>query len=62
MIYYPVPLHMMKVFEGRSKIFENLKESERAVMEVLSLPIEPLMGIEAVMLVVREIKSFFAES
>lgn len=46
MVYYPYPLHKMKVFEGRSKSAGVLLESERAAKEVLSLPIEPLMGKE----------------
>ncbi len=43
MVYYPVPLHQMKVFEGRYLVHGTLKESERAAQQVLSLPIEPLM-------------------
>jgi dTDP-4-amino-4,6-dideoxygalactose transaminase len=57
MVYYPVPLHRMQVFAGRCKISGDLKESERATQEVLSLPIEPLMGkddIERVVATVRE--------
>ena len=43
MIYYPVPLHKMKVFQNNGmEIFEDLKNSELASENVLSLPIEPL--------------------
>ena len=43
MVYYPVPLHKMKVFSnGRSIIYDDLKNAEEAVKSVLSLPIEPL--------------------
>ncbi len=42
MIYYPVPLHKMKVFDGRGKVLSDLRHSEQAVKDVLSLPIEPL--------------------
>lgn len=42
MIYYPVPLHKMKVFDGRGKVLSDLKNSEQAVKDVLSLPVEPL--------------------
>jgi dTDP-4-amino-4,6-dideoxygalactose transaminase len=59
MIYYPVPLHKMKVFDGRCKIFNQLGESEKAAKEVLSLPIEPLMKEEDVMTVFKTIKTFF---
>ncbi len=44
MVYYPVALHKMKVFAGRSILHGALEEAERACEEVLSLPIEPLMG------------------
>lgn len=43
MVYYPVPLHKMKVFEGRMKKAGDLKKSGEASSEVLSLPIEPLL-------------------
>ncbi len=56
MVYYPVPLHKMKVFNGRCKIFKGLKESERASREVLSLPIGPLMNEEDVVFVAKTIR------
>jgi dTDP-4-amino-4,6-dideoxygalactose transaminase len=43
-VRYPVPLHKMKAFEGRSRAVGTLLEAERAATEVLSLPIEPLMS------------------
>jgi len=58
MIYYPVPLHMMSVFDGKYVRFHSLKESERAAKEVISLPIEPLMGEEKAGLVAEAIKSW----
>lgn len=59
MVYYPVSLHKMKVFDGRCRVNGGLKESEKAVTEVLSLPMEPLMKKEMIMKVVETIKSFF---
>ncbi len=59
MVYYPYPLHKMRVFEGRCKVFENLKEAEKASKEVLSLPIEPLMKEEEVYRVVDAIREFY---
>ncbi len=59
MVYYPVPLHGMKVFEGRCKKSASLHECEKAVSEVLSLPIEPLMPKEQVEYVVDSVKEFF---
>lgn len=57
MVYYPVPLHQMRVFSGRCVAFGNLREAEQVAREVLSLPIEPLMKayeIERVTTVIRE--------
>ncbi|MFH1127765.1 MAG: DegT/DnrJ/EryC1/StrS family aminotransferase, partial [archaeon] len=59
MVYYPVPLHKMRVFNERHKSFLPLNESEKTVQEVLSLPIEPLMKDKDLMGVVKAIKSFF---
>jgi dTDP-4-amino-4,6-dideoxygalactose transaminase len=58
MVYYPVPLHKMKVFDGRSRINGNLENAEIAVVEVLSLPIEPLSKTEDVTAVVKVIRAF----
>ena len=45
MVYYPVPLHRMGVFQRSGmEIYKDLTHSEQAVREVLSLPIEPLYG------------------
>jgi len=59
MIYYPLPLHKMKVFEGRMRIVDGLEESEKAVEEVLSLPIEPLMREEDIIFIASSIRKFF---
>lgn len=59
MIYYPFPLHKMKVFgDGRSQAFGSLELSEQAALEVISLPVEPLMAEEDVVRVVQAIKGF----
>lgn len=58
MVYYPVPLHKMQVFDGKIKIFNELNQSEQAIMEVLSLPIEPLMEEEEILSVVEAIREF----
>jgi dTDP-4-amino-4,6-dideoxygalactose transaminase len=55
MVYYPVPLHRMKVFEGRSRVAGSLDDAERAAREVLSLPIEPLLRPEEVSRVVEAV-------
>jgi dTDP-4-amino-4,6-dideoxygalactose transaminase len=59
MVYYPTPLHKMKVFVGRCRAQKDLVESEKAVSEVLSLPIEPLMDDKVVFEVMKNIKKFF---
>ncbi len=59
MIYYPLPLHQMKVFHGRSIVSEYLPESEKAAREVLSLPVEPLMNAGSITAVTETIKRFF---
>ena len=47
MVYYPVPLHKMKIFQNNGmEIFEELKNSELVSESVLSLPIEPLYDKE----------------
>ena len=44
MVYYPVPLHKMKVFqENEMELFRELKNSEVASESILSLLIEPLL-------------------
>lgn len=56
MVYYPLPLHKMEIFKNnRMEIFENLKKSELASENVLSLPIDPLYGDE-IKRIIKEIK------
>ncbi len=60
MVYYPFPLHKMKVFGGgRSKVYGNLLNAERATQSILSLPIEPLQSKEDTDSVIDCVKSFF---
>ncbi len=59
MVYYPFPLHKMKVFDGRSKIAGSLVNAEQACENVLSLPIEPLQREEETVYTLGCIKSFF---
>jgi dTDP-4-amino-4,6-dideoxygalactose transaminase len=48
MVYYPTPLHEMKVFKERSKIPFGCPEATKAAHEVFSLPIEPLLSEEEI--------------
>lgn len=59
MVYYPVPLHKMKVFEGKYKRNGNLKESEQAVHGVISLPVGPLQTEDETQKVIDCIKNYF---
>jgi len=57
MVYYPHPLHRMKVFINNGmEVFGELKNSEIASSNVLSLPIEPLMDEEEIHKVVEAIR------
>lgn len=44
MIYYPIPLHKQKVYEGYNFNLEDLKVSENLCNVVLSLPMHPYMN------------------
>jgi dTDP-4-amino-4,6-dideoxygalactose transaminase len=59
MIYYPLPLHQMKVFEGRSRNSGSLTHSEEACKSVLSLPIEPLQDGNDSNAVIKLIKDYY---
>jgi len=58
MVYYPVPLHHIKVFQGRAVQFGSLDQADRAASEVLSLPIGPLTPVSAVEEVALAIRAF----
>jgi dTDP-4-amino-4,6-dideoxygalactose transaminase len=59
MVYYPFPLHKMKLFEGRMKTYGTCENAETAAEQVLSLPIEPLQSTEDTVCVVDGVRSFF---
>lgn len=59
-VYYPFPLHKMRVFGGqRSKAAGSLTQAEELCMEALSLPIEPLQKPEETGYIMTAIKAFF---
>ena len=60
MVYYPVPLHKMKVFNNRCYDSDGLKESEEAAGCVLSLPIEPLFDEERTSYTIKQTRDFFS--
>jgi len=57
MVYYPVPLWKMKVFQNNGmEMFGGLKNSEIASKSVLSLPIEPLFNERELFLILKVLK------
>jgi UDP-2-acetamido-2-deoxy-ribo-hexuluronate aminotransferase len=61
MVYYPVPLHRMKVFADRARLGSGLSAAEAAAAEVLSLPIEPLLERGEVASIGAAVRGFFGK-
>jgi len=59
-IYYPLPLHLQKVYRNLGCSDLDLPIAERVSKEVLSLPIYPELREAQIKLVVKEIKNFFS--
>jgi len=59
-IYYPLPLHLQKVYRDLGCSDLDLPMAEKASKEVLSLPIYPELREAQIELVVNEIKNFFS--
>lgn len=59
MVYYPVSLHKMRVFDDRCLTYGELIETENATTCVLSLPIEPLFNEERISHIVKCTKELF---
>ncbi|MBI4357094.1 MAG: DegT/DnrJ/EryC1/StrS family aminotransferase [Gammaproteobacteria bacterium] len=57
-VYYPVPLHRMRLFQRMGTCFGKLECSEQMSTEVLSLPIEPLLSEEDTLRIVKEVQNF----
>jgi dTDP-4-amino-4,6-dideoxygalactose transaminase len=56
-IHYPMPVHLQPAYHGRLALGPSgLGESERAAREVLSLPIYPQLGDEAVAQVIAAVR------
>lgn len=59
-IHYPLPVHLHPAYRGRVPVGPTgLCRSENAAREILSLPMYPQLGAEAVERVVAEIRRFF---
>jgi dTDP-4-amino-4,6-dideoxygalactose transaminase len=62
MIYYPLPLHLQKLYHELGYVEGSLPTSEQAGREVLSLPMYPELTDEQIQAVVEAIGAFSAPS
>jgi dTDP-4-amino-4,6-dideoxygalactose transaminase len=46
LVHYPVPIHLQPAYVGRLRGSDRLPETERAAVEVLSLPMYPELSTE----------------
>ncbi len=61
-VYYPLPLHLQKVYNILGYKLGDFPEAERASKDVLALPMWPELKDEEVRKVVEVIKSFYGKS
>lgn len=59
-VYYPIPLHLQKVYESLGYKKGDFPNSERASLEVLALPIFPELKEEEIKFVVSSISDFLS--
>lgn len=62
LVHYPVPVHLQPAYQSRLPLPRPLPETERVARQVLSLPIYPQLGDEAVKRVAHCIARFERES
>ncbi len=62
MVYYPVGLHRLPVFEELGYAEGSLPETERASREVLSLPMHPELTLEQVHRVAGAVRAYLGEA
>lgn len=58
LIHYPVPIHLHPAYQGRLTGRQNLKETERAAREILSLPIYPQLNEADLKAVIKAVRTF----
>ncbi len=61
MIYYPVPLHQLGVYEALGYGEGSLPETERAGREVLSLPMHPELTLAQLRFIAESVQAFVGE-
>jgi dTDP-4-amino-4,6-dideoxygalactose transaminase len=61
MIYYPVPLHRLGVYEDLGYGESSLPETERAGREVLSLPMHPELTLAQLRFIAASVRAFVGE-
>jgi len=59
LIHYPAPVHLNPAYQDRLAGRENLKETERAAQEILSLPIYPELKKKDIQTVIEGVRTFF---
>ena len=59
LIHYPLPVHLQPAYKGKFLVKTDLRETERAANEVISLPIYPELRKQEIRKVCSEIKQFF---
>jgi dTDP-4-amino-4,6-dideoxygalactose transaminase len=62
MVYYPVPLHLQPLYASLGGKIGDLRVSERAAREVLSIPIYPELRHEQIERVATEVRSAVLET
>jgi len=58
-IHYPAPLHLMPAFRGAGCKRGDLPHAERAVKEIVSLPVYPYLAASAVDEVIERVREFY---
>ncbi|WP_078393567.1 DegT/DnrJ/EryC1/StrS family aminotransferase [Shouchella patagoniensis] len=60
-VYYPVPLHLQKVFEGLGYKKGDFPAAEHAANRILALPISPELSIDAQNTIIDHVNKFVAQ-
>lgn len=58
LIHYPLPVHLQPAYRGRIDCPGGMEETERAAVEILSLPMFPELTVEQVHRVAEAVKGF----